>query len=175
MDEENINVDIIVSRYNENLKWTLEYPFNKFKYIVYNKGDNNLFEMSAVKRVINLKNVGKCDHTYLYHICSNYYNLNKINVFLPGSVNMIHKKKIAIRILNSIIKSNYTKSFFVSMYTDNLLLKFKDFKMDSYINKYYANRVKNPNSSVAKAKIRPFGKWFMHFFNANNIYNLYCY
>lgn len=37
------NIDIVVSRYNEDLKWMNEYPFNKFQYIVYNKGVNENF------------------------------------------------------------------------------------------------------------------------------------
>ena len=47
---------IIISRYNEDLKWTLEEPFNKFRYIVYNKGENDNFEKSLVNKIINLKN-----------------------------------------------------------------------------------------------------------------------
>ena len=40
------NTDIIVSRYNEDLNWTKEEPFNRFSYIVYNKGNNDNFEKS---------------------------------------------------------------------------------------------------------------------------------
>ena len=42
------NIDIVISRYNEDLKWTLEEPFNEFQYIVYNKGDNEEFEKTFV-------------------------------------------------------------------------------------------------------------------------------
>ena len=31
-------VEVVVSRYNENLAWTLYPPFNQFRYTVYNKG-----------------------------------------------------------------------------------------------------------------------------------------
>lgn len=37
------NVDIIISRFNEDLIWTQEESFNKFQYIVYNKGTNDNF------------------------------------------------------------------------------------------------------------------------------------
>ena len=51
----NINIfEIIISRYNEDLKWTLEEPFNKFRYIVYNKGENDNFEKSLVNKIVNL-------------------------------------------------------------------------------------------------------------------------
>ena len=38
MNENNINIEVVVARYNEDLSWTLEEPFNKFQYTVYNKG-----------------------------------------------------------------------------------------------------------------------------------------
>jgi hypothetical protein len=37
-------VDIIVSRFNESLEWMNEEPFNNFRYIVYNKGENENLE-----------------------------------------------------------------------------------------------------------------------------------
>lgn len=75
------NIDIIVSRYNEDLKWTLEEPFNEFNYIVYNKGDNDDFEKTHVKEIINILNVGREGHSYLYHIVENYNDLNNVLVF----------------------------------------------------------------------------------------------
>ena len=36
------NIEIVVSRYNENLSWLNEYPFNQFEYIVYNAGTTSM-------------------------------------------------------------------------------------------------------------------------------------
>ena len=71
-------VKIIISRFNENLNWLQESPFNEFQYIVYNKGDNDNFNKTNVVSIVNLPNVGKCDHTYLYHIVNNFDNLDAI-------------------------------------------------------------------------------------------------
>ena len=71
-------IEIVIARYNEDLLWTLETPFNEFKYTVYNKGDNDTFEKTNVTKIINLPNVGRCDHTFLYHITENYNNLSNI-------------------------------------------------------------------------------------------------
>ena len=38
------NIEIVVARYNEDLKWVTEYPFNQFKYIIYNKGINSKYK-----------------------------------------------------------------------------------------------------------------------------------
>jgi len=46
-------VSIIVSRYNENLYWMNEQPFNKFRYIIYNKGINDNFEKKYASKIIN--------------------------------------------------------------------------------------------------------------------------
>jgi hypothetical protein len=40
------NIEIVVARFNEDLRWTCEFPFNHFQYIVYNKGNNDNFNSS---------------------------------------------------------------------------------------------------------------------------------
>ena len=37
------NITIVVSRYNEDLRWLDDSPFNEYEYIVYNKSDNDNF------------------------------------------------------------------------------------------------------------------------------------
>jgi hypothetical protein len=157
-------IDVIVSRYNENLSWINEEPFNKFKYIVYNKGNNNNFEKNNVKKIVQLQNIGRCDHTYLYHIVHNYNNLANINVFFPGSLNNEHKKNIAKRILENIL--THRKAIFLSTYSNNVKEQFENFTLDSWVCTDQANSNKNPESRLEPAIIRPFGKWFkFHFGN----------
>lgn len=152
------DIDIIIARYNEDLKWTLEKPFNKYQYIVYNKGTNNDFEKSRVKKIINLPNVGKCDHTYVYHIIKNYDNLSDIQLFLPGSVDMPHKKKIASKILYEIEERN--KAVFISLNETDVLKNHYNTQFTEYMTTYEANRNINPEIYLKKSSIRPFGKWF---------------
>ena len=61
--QQNSSVNIIVSRYNEKLAWTKKAPYNKYKYIVYNKGTNDDFEKKNVSKVLKLPNVGRESHT----------------------------------------------------------------------------------------------------------------
>jgi hypothetical protein len=80
-------IQIVIARYSENLEWMKESPFEGHEYIVYNKGPNEDFYRSEdLKDVIELDNVGREGHTYLYHIIHNYDNLADVTVFLPGSV-----------------------------------------------------------------------------------------
>ena len=156
------NIEIIIARYNEDLAWTLEKPFNQYKYIVYNKGDNENFEKANVKEIIKLENVGKCDHTYLYHIIKKYDNLSEITVFFPGSLDMPYKKRIASRLLKDIEQKN--KAIFISLNENDIKKLHYNFKLDSYKTTHYSNKSKNPEVLLKKSDIRPFGRWFENMF-----------
>jgi len=74
-------IQIVVSRYNENLDWLLPY---KNWVIIYNKGKPIL--NSPFKKIINIENVGRESHTYLYHIIHNWNNLSDITLFIQGKI-----------------------------------------------------------------------------------------
>jgi hypothetical protein len=164
MTEYNKNVYIVVSRYNEDLKWILEYPFTEFKYIVYNKGINDNFEKTNVIQIINLPNVGREGHTYLYHIIENYNDLPNIIVFFPGSITHHVKFDKAKQILLNIIDSNFTKAYFVGEYYDDIYTKHKDFKTNNYLSSDINNRIINKEQKTQLCVIRPFGRWYRYFF-----------
>ena len=73
---------LIISRFDEDLNWLKS--INNFKKIIYNKGhkiqDNSLGE------IININNVGRESHTWIYHILNNYEKLDDINIFLQGRI-----------------------------------------------------------------------------------------
>ena len=100
----------------------------------------------------------------MYHIIQNYDNLSNIVVFLPGSVNMGHKKNKAIKILELIIKSNFKSAYFLGNYHNSLYEHFKNFTMNSYCSQNSVNYKKNPESKLQLCKIRPYGKWYKYFF-----------
>lgn len=160
----NKNIDIIISRYNEDLEWINEYPFNQFQYIVYNKGINEEFCKNNIKQIINLLNVGKCDHTYLYHIVNNYNNLSDILVFFPGSLDMANKKEKSIKILKYIISDEFKNAYFLGTKTNNLFDTFKDFKLDDWKATHKQNLNLNSESKLQLCRVRPYGKWYIYFF-----------
>jgi hypothetical protein len=159
------NVKIVVARYNESLNWLKEFPFNNFEYIVYNKGDDENFIKDNVIKIINIPNVGRCDHTYLYYIIENYDELSNITVFLPGSLNIPYKKEKATKILNYIINYGYKNAYFIGSYVESLQYHFKDFKLDSWKCSSEENYSKNSESELIKCKIRPYYNWYKYFFN----------
>jgi len=74
-------VQIVVARYNEDIKWLLPY---KDIVIIYNKGEYNYLLNNF--NIINLKNYGRESHTYLYHIINNYDNLTEKIIFFQGKI-----------------------------------------------------------------------------------------
>ena len=161
-------IEIVVARYNESLSWTLEYPFNQFKYIVYNKNpDDDNYEKKYVIKSKNLKNQGKCDHTFLYHLVNSYDNLADITIFLPGCIDdasfKFQKTKL---LLNYII--TYNSAFFITEYysIDGIGNEFYYFKVDNYKSMSKSNLSKNYDLGFRKSSIRPFGQWFKK--NLNN-------
>jgi hypothetical protein len=164
-------IQIIVSRYNEDLSWINEEPFNKFTYIVYNKGINDFFEKKNVNTIINLPNVGRCDHTYLYHIVHNFDNLATINVFFPGSLNNEYKKNNAKKILYNILK--YKTAISLGTYTSNIKKYFNTFILDNWCCTDPENTKLNPETKLLPAIIRPYGNWF-HYHFGDIIVNHWC-
>uniref|UniRef100_A0A6C0EFJ1 Uncharacterized protein n=1 Tax=viral metagenome TaxID=1070528 RepID=A0A6C0EFJ1_9ZZZZ len=72
-------ISLVVSRYNENIEWVL--PYNDIS-IIYNKGHELNIHFN---NIINLSNIGREGHTYLYHIIQNYNSLPNRVIFTQGS------------------------------------------------------------------------------------------
>ena len=159
------NVCAVIARYNEDLLWTLEYPFNQFDYIVYNKGNNEDFEKAHVKQIVTLPNVGRESHTYLYHVIQNYHSLASIQVFLPGSVYLQCKKDTATKLLKSIIDSHYQDAtfFYCPTQQPTLLQEFEHFTLDHWCCSESKNRQLNSESALLPSTLRPFGNWYRHY------------
>jgi len=71
---------IVVARYNEDISY-----LSLFKdiAIIYNKGNQSI---PKIFNSINLPNVGRESHTYLYHIIQNYDNIANRTLFIQGKI-----------------------------------------------------------------------------------------
>ena len=65
---------LIISRFKEDISWLNSYK--EFKLYIYNKGDEVAY--NNCKNIINIPNLGRESHTWLYHIVNNY---NKLVVY----------------------------------------------------------------------------------------------
>ena len=157
--EINPNIQCVVARYNEKTDWFNDYPFNHFDMICYNKGPKlpeNCFTSTC--KVINLDNVGRCDHTYLYHIIKNYNNLAPITIFLPASCMDSHKAVCAYNLINNVLKTKTT--VLQGGIVNDVRKEFYNFTLDEWKATNKENIEVNPESQLEKSPIRPFGKWY---------------
>jgi hypothetical protein len=153
-------VEIIVSRYNEDLEWLNSEIIEDFPVIIYNKGLNeDFYKPQHLKNVISLDNVGVCVHTYLYHIIENYDNLSDVTIFLPGSCMDDHKKE---KTMNTIKKTKDTKNtvFYAGHFDKTVASELYNFSLDNYSLANSKNKDLNSDKTLNNCDIRPFGKWY---------------
>lgn len=150
--------ELVIARYNEDLKWLKEEPFNKYNTFIYNKGVNDDFHKTNSNKIIKLDNVGRCDHTYLYHIIENYDNLADVTIFLPGSADMTYKIEKAKQQVREVEKHQNT--VFIGSRHNNVRSDLYDFKLDEWKASDNRNSSLNNENKLLLANIRPFGKWY---------------
>ena len=173
--ENKTNLQIVIARYNEDLEWLKEPPFNQYPVIVYNKGPNeNYYHAPNIIQNNKLPNIGRDAHTILYHIIEKYDNLADVTVFLPGSAQMLNKFERSKIYVNKCAEYNnsvilFSKNFeFCPNSVHNDLY---DFQIDEYVSTDEKNKILNPENKLLPAEIRPFGKWHKtRFPNANDVH-----
>ena len=91
-----MKTELVIARYNEDLTWLKDVP-KTIKLTIYNKGEDNI-----KYPFINLPNIGRESHTYLYHIINNYDKLADQTIFCqgdsifhsPGFINLLKNRKL---------------------------------------------------------------------------------
>lgn len=164
---ENNNIEIVISRYNENLEFLSDEIFNNYPIIIYNKGINyDFYKPPSLKKIVNLSNVGVCDHTYLYHIIENYDNLANVTIFLPGSCTDELKKDRYINVLNKTIETNNTVIY--GYCDENNKSDLYNFRLTEWVSTNENNKILNPDSKLRECDIYPYGKWYDEVFPGIN-------
>jgi hypothetical protein len=156
------NQEIVIARYNENLEWINDEPFNRHPIIVYNKSDNDNFSKNNVKKIVNLPNVGREMHSYFYHIIENYDNLSEVTIFLPGSAELPHKFERSKNVVTTVEKTNNT--VFSCSNDENFVENNYNFEISSYLSTNENNKSLNTDTNMKLSEIRPYGKWYNSIF-----------
>ena len=147
MDSANLEymtTSVIISRFNENLDWIKKIN-SEFEIVVYNKGDK--IEIDKKYKLIEIKNVGRESHTWLYHISENYENISENNIFLQGRIDDLGcmAYKDVSRYLKNLNKNGFNASRLGLLspfhWKDNLSidkdLRYKDAWHQNHISKNY--------------------------------------
>jgi hypothetical protein len=157
-------VELVISRYNEPLDWLQYINHYDIDYITcYNK--NITYQNSFINKIVDLPNVGKCDHSYVYHIVENYNNLADVTIFLPGSCDMSYKVEKTNLVINKALQTKNTV-FYGNYINKNDLY---DFYLKSYVTQNENNARINGSSLLKSCKPNKFGKWYEQVFGKYDI------
>ena len=77
------DIDLVVARYRENIRWTRNVP-SSLRVTIYDKGGDLSAQAAPWATVERLDNVGFEAHTYLHHIVTHYQRLSATTVFCQG-------------------------------------------------------------------------------------------
>ncbi len=159
-------IHLVLARYNEDISYLKTNIFDNLIIHLYNKG-NDIMDDEIIKnkniKIYKLPNVGKCDHTYLYHIINNYENLPELIIFLPASFYyMDFKRNKGLRIIKDTKKNNKPIFPVIDLKNKNHI-KLYDFNITFFKTRFKVNQIlakKNMNYKTKLSPIRPYGEWF---------------
>ena len=156
-------IEIVISRFKENICWLAEEQYAKDFKTIYNKGLPDIEKRNefSLCNEISLPNVGREGHSFLYHIVHNYDNLADVTIFLPGSCMDEIKVSKTLEVINKAKESNNT--VISGKWYDDIRSNLYNFSIDSWVGLSSENKSAQPSSSCAPALYRPFGRWFDHY------------
>lgn len=164
-------VSIVVARYMEDLSWLEELPVPPahvvVDLVVYNKGSQFRTEDIVIPnyiqnvKIVYLPNVGRCDHTYVYHIVNNYGRLADVTVFLTGSARIPRKWGQTLHTISTVYATCNTA--FAAVDVGDVRNTHIGFTIESW--QATAQENKSRDTSTVKSSIRPYEKWYDHHFD----------
>lgn len=164
--------DLVISKYKEDVSWISKTEYNRFNKIVYNKDSEFDFIVDGVT-CINIPNVGREGHTYLYHIVENYESLAELTIFLPGSC-MDEFKVTSTNILLSRVQETRDTVIPGKWYTPDVATMLKDFNISVWSGSNESNKSNLPEKRCRPSFYSPFGRWYRHYFGDVKI-NVACF
>ena len=124
--------DIVVARYNEDVRWLSSYIRSDYNIKIYNKGPTKVeLEENESLSIYTLPNIGRETHTYLHYIITNYHNLPDRVIFTQGNPFDHCNSQILLHIiygrtsrmsLNAVPVTHMKKSDKISNYNDHQLI-----------------------------------------------------
>jgi len=160
--------DLVISYYKEKLEWLKEFEEYPFRHIhIYTKGGDPTLPFESDKFVIHkVKNIGRCDHTYVYHIYEQWKKLADVTVFATGSGHLPHKNQHLRFIIPKVFETK--DSVFRVMEEPGFIHKTQadidNFQMDSWRSSNHNNQENTSKNVLSPSHLRPFGKWYESLF-----------
>ncbi len=163
-------ITIIIARYKEDISYLLNDEFKNYHIIIYNKG-NEISNQEIINKykIIQLPNVGKCDHTYLHHIIENYDNISDVTIFLPASFYLMdYKKNRGLKVIEKANETNNTVFPVTNVGSSVLETDYlNNFVLDEWKTSFGNNQESNQSYQTKLSPERPYGKWYEKHFPNN--------
>ncbi len=163
-------ITIIIARYKEDISYLLNDEFKNYHIIIYNKG-NEISNQEIINKykIIQLPNVGKCDHTYLHHIIENYDNISDVTIFLPASFYLMdYKKNRGLKVIEKANETNNTVFPVTNVGSRVLETDYlNNFALDTWKTSFGNNQESNQSYQTKLSPERPYGKWYEKHFPNN--------
>lgn len=166
-------IDLVIARYNEPLDWLNEHKDKKFnKIFIYNKGSSEVTcpikPVSGDVIYTKLPNVGRCDHTYIYHIIHNYNKLGDVTIFTKGSTicpgrHGYHEPSQFNKIIKTVFETGNTV-FVGDKHNENLGRTMGSFTMNHYVSYCSVNVNSTTKPRLHPANPRPYSAWYAKHF-----------
>lgn len=161
-----VRVQVVVSRYAEDLSWLRLLPYKDV--VVYDKNDTarpSSGNPPPYAKVVHLPNVGRCDHTYLHHILRNWDQLADVTLFVPASCPSSPWKWNKLSWVVAHVSRTGDSAFPVDKVTRRPVHEaLASFKMDDYMASARANASVNPEQRLLPCEHRPFREFYRHAF-----------
>lgn len=144
---------VCIARYNEPLTSFVKLIPADWDVKVYNKGSLITESLPKHWKIIELPNVGRCDHTYIYHIVKEWNNHANSTLFVKASC--FYQGGSLPSYFKTLLNTNPRHGFMHSTEREP-----DNWKMDSY-----ETNSKNPHKISQEppfvlSSIRPVEKWF---------------
>ena len=151
-------IEILVSRYAEDVGWLATLSLKRpFRITIVNKGE----PLKCKWTVIDMNNVGRCDHTYVNHFFSQFDTLEDVTLCIPASANDIPIKRAK---LNEILRRlDGQDSVFPVR-----LMHLQDIVTESYV----CTHEKNRNGSAFVPAGCTYDEWWQRFIGVQQ--SLFC-
>lgn len=153
-------IELVITRFKEDLSWIKELPDMFSKIIIYNKGTPTEFNLPK-SEVHILPNLGMDAYVNLYHVITNYNSLADVTVFVLGSTySSPHKSYILFKTLYNLRRK--LGSVLYGVYTDfDHIRETYFFSLDAY---KCTNKENITSDKLDLCHNRPLGKWFINHF-----------
>ena len=156
------SLSIVIARYREDLSW-MNGLHRHIRFFLYLKGpDLTDAEREALPPhvcIFRLPNVGRCDHTFLYHIVTQFHTLSEVTVFVSGDGGDARKGPKIQQVITLAAKTMDTVLSGQRMHSvrdDVGAFELDDWTSSSAVNQQGEGAL----STLLPAPIRPFNAWY---------------